>query len=143
MSQSFEYQRRVEFRDTDMAGIVHFSVFFSYMEEAEHEFLRFIGLGVFFDVDGQHISWPRVAAECNYRSSIRFEDELSIHVSIARIGSKSVTYRHEVRCGETLVADGKVTAVCCRMVPDGKPQSIEIPSNVRKRLTPFAPDSDE
>lgn len=143
MSDRFEYQRRVEFRDTDMAGIVHFSVFFTYMEEAEHELLRAIGLGVFADVDGQHVSWPRVAAECNYRHSIRFEDELTIHVSIVRMGSKSVTYQHEVRCGETLVADGKVTAVCCRIEKDAKPESIEIPVDFRKRLQPFVSDCEE
>lgn len=143
MSERFEYRRRVEFRDTDMAGIVHFSVFFTYMEEAEHEFLRSIGLGVFADVDGQHVSWPRVAAQCNYRSSIRFEDELQILVSIARLGGKSVTYQHEVRCGDTLVADGKVTAVCCKILPGAKPDSIEIPADFRDCLKPFASFSDE
>ena len=72
----FQTQRRVEFRDTDAAGIVHFSVFFAYMEEAEHEFLRSIGLGVMMEIDGARISWPRVKAECNYRNAVRFEEEI-------------------------------------------------------------------
>ena len=46
MGKVFKTRRRVEFRDTDMAGIVHFSVFFAYMEQAEHELLRSLGLGV-------------------------------------------------------------------------------------------------
>ena len=37
---TFRTTRRVEFRDTDAAGIVHFSAFFFYMESVEHEFLR-------------------------------------------------------------------------------------------------------
>ncbi|MEL7264077.1 MAG: hypothetical protein AAFP69_04590, partial [Planctomycetota bacterium] len=43
----FSIQRRVEFRDTDAAGIVHFSAFFPFMETAEHAFLRSLGLSVF------------------------------------------------------------------------------------------------
>ena len=44
----FEYrtQRRVEFSHTDMAGIVHFSRYFIYMESVEHEFLRHLGTSV-------------------------------------------------------------------------------------------------
>ena len=39
-------RRRVEFRDTDAAGIVHFSAFFVWMESAEHELLRAAGVPV-------------------------------------------------------------------------------------------------
>ena len=37
------YKRRVEFAETDMAGQVHFSNFFRYMEAAEHAFFRSLG----------------------------------------------------------------------------------------------------
>ena len=40
MPEPYRTTRRVEFRDTDAAGIVHFSAFFFYMESVEHEFLR-------------------------------------------------------------------------------------------------------
>src|SRR5213078_989612 len=46
MPAVFRTTRRVEFADTDMAGIVHFANFFRYMESAEHEFLRSHGLSV-------------------------------------------------------------------------------------------------
>lgn len=42
----FRTVRRVEFRDTDAAGIVHFSAFFPMMESVEHEFLRSLGIAV-------------------------------------------------------------------------------------------------
>ena len=137
MAQTFSYRRRVEFRDTDMAGIVHFSVFFTYMEEAEHEFLRSIGLQVFAEDDGHQISWPRVAAECNYRNAVKFEDELDVHVSISRIGAKSVTYQHQIFRGDTKIADGCLTVVCCRIEHDQKPESIEIPPHFLVKLKPF------
>ena len=123
-----------------MAGIVHFSVFFGYMEEAEHEFLRSIGMGVVYQVDGQTISWPRVHAECNYRSAIRFEEEIEISVRVHRIGTKSVTYGFQFTRGDQPIADGVVTAVCCRFehgVDKQKPDSIPIPASVVEKLTPF------
>ena len=72
MGEVFKTQRRVEFRDTDTAGIVHFSNFFAYMEQAEHAMLRSIGLGVFCEVERQKIRWPRVNAQVNYRNAIKF-----------------------------------------------------------------------
>lgn len=137
MSQTFTYRRRVEFRDTDMAGIVHFSVFHTYMEEAEHAFLRSIGLGVVCEVDGQKISFPRVNASCDYRRAIKFEQEIDIVVSIARVGSKSVTYSHRfLHDGET-VAEGSITAVCCRFEHGSRPESCEIPASFREKIQPF------
>ena len=142
MAKKFTHRRRVEFRDTDTAGIVHFSVFFAYMEEAEHEFLRELGLGVMMDVDGMHISWPRVAAKCNYRSAIRFEDMIDIEVAVAKIGSKSVTYDFQIRRDETMIADGQVTTVCCKFEHDDrldkkKMESVEIPKSIVELLSPY------
>jgi 4-hydroxybenzoyl-CoA thioesterase/acyl-CoA thioester hydrolase len=62
---------------------------------------------------------------------------LQIEVQIVRLGTKSVTYAHRfVRDGQTL-ATGEVTAVCCRIPPDGLPQSIAIPPDVADKLRPF------
>ena len=145
MGKVFTHKRRVEFRDTDTAGIVHFSVFFAYMEEAEHEFLRHLGLGVMMEVDGDHISWPRVAANCNYRNAIRFEDIIEINVAVAKIGTKSVTYDFKVCRGETKIADGQVTTVCCKFHHDDrldkkKMESVEIPKSIADLLSPYVSD---
>src|SRR2546421_12927081 len=91
----FHTKRRVEFGDTDMAGIVHFANFFRFMESAECEFLRSRGLSVKLDWEGQAIGFPRVSATCDYVSPARFEDLLDVSVSIDRVGAKSVTYAFE------------------------------------------------
>ena len=136
MTQVFRTSRRVEFRDTDTAGIVHFSVFFVYMEQAEHELLRSAGLGVMSEIEGRHVSFPRVQAECNYRSPIRFEEMVDVEVVVRRLGSKSVTYGFRFVCDGRDVADGSVTAVCCDMSGD-KPVSIEISESIRNGLLPY------
>lgn len=142
MPDSFEFLRRIEFRETDMAGIVHFANYFGFMEEAEHAMLRALGHGVHAEIDGQTVSWPRVAADCDFHSAIKFEDELLISVGVIRIGTKSVTYSHQMFCDDVLVAEGTVTAVCCKMVAGQKPESMPIPESYVQSLKPFLIESE-
>lgn len=134
MPHTIRTTRRVEFRDTDAAGIVHFSVFFTYMEEAEHQFWRQLGLSVKHKFDDGVLTWPRVSAQCDYVSPIRFEDVIDIDVSVERIGNKSVVFGFELSHQGRRVATGKLTAVCCRLTPTGPPESIVIPDEIRAKL---------
>ena len=130
---AFRSQRRVEFRDTDAAGIAHFSTFFNYMEEVEHEFLRSLGLSVVMrDAQGV-LSWPRVSAQCDYQGAVRFEDVVDVELSVDRVGEKSVTYRFLFLHDGRQVAEGRLAAVCCRM-EEGTPRSVPIPPEVAAKL---------
>jgi YbgC/YbaW family acyl-CoA thioester hydrolase len=129
---TFSTERRVEFRDTDAAGIVHFSAFFPMMEAAEHEMLRSLGISVLpAALEGtQAVTWPRVAASCNYLSAARFEDILRISVEVADIGRTSVQYRFRFsRAGEEdqSIAEGTMTVVCCRMPGPSSPTTVPSP----------------
>lgn len=129
-------RRRVEFRDTDAAGIVHFSAFFFWMESAEHELLRTVGLHVFErHGDGSEYSWPRVSVACDYRSTAAFGDELDIAVSVAAVGRTSVTYHFAFAHNGRAVADGRVVAVRCLMRPGERLKPVAIPADVVARLT--------
>ena len=130
----FRTTRRIEFADTDMAGIVHFANFFRFMESAEVEFLRSRGLSVALAWEGRRIGFPRVAASCDYLRPARFEDVLDVAVTIQKIGRKSVTYGFEFTKGEEVVARGQVSSVCCRILDDHTFESVEIPASFRERL---------
>ena len=58
---AFRLQRRADFCDTDLAGIVHFANFFRYMEAAEVAFLKSLGLNVTIQWNGEHLGFPRVS----------------------------------------------------------------------------------
>jgi acyl-CoA thioester hydrolase len=137
MSELYRTTRSVEFRDTDAAGIAHFSAFFFYMESVEHEFLRSLGLSVLGEDEMGSISWPRVSASCDYRSAVRFEDVLDISLRVVRLGEKSVTYEFEFACAGRNVAIGKMIAVCCRFPAGVPPESIPIPAAIAAKLRPF------
>lgn len=125
--EGFTYRRRIDYSDTDMGGIVHFSRFFVFMETAEHEFLRARGTSVDRTVDGVRISWPRVSATCDFKSPARFGDVLDVRVRVVHRGAKSMTYGFEFWREDTLLAEGKTTAACCIMHPNRAPEPIEIP----------------
>ncbi len=135
---AFEYRtkRRVEFADTDLAGVVHFSNFFKYMEMTEHEFFRSLDLSVHATADGRTVSWPRVRAECTYRAPVRFEEELEIHLLVREKRTKSIRYEFRfLNQHQTLVARGSVTAVCVSLDPlTGQFSSISIPPCIDEKI---------
>jgi 4-hydroxybenzoyl-CoA thioesterase/acyl-CoA thioester hydrolase len=134
MTQPYKTQRRVEFRDTDAARMAHFSVFFVYMEQAEHELWRHLGLSVMLEGEQGLISFPRVGARCDYQRAVKFEDLLDIEVGIVRLGDKSITYEFNFGHDGRPVASGQTTTVCCRFDENGKPQSILIPGWIVQKL---------
>ncbi|MFO0925191.1 MAG: thioesterase family protein [Pirellulales bacterium] len=140
MAETFLHQRRVEFCETDAAGIVHFSAFLLYMEQAEHAFFRSLGTSVMMhDEFKPSMSWPRVRVECEYASSARFEDVLAIQLQIAKLGNKSIEFATTISHGDRVVARGKSTSVCCEL-DRGNLRSIPIPETLRAQFLPFALD---
>jgi len=131
---NFKTTRRVEFADTDVSGLVHFSRFFVFMETAEHQFLNSLGTNVHTQHEGHEIGWPRVKAACEYLSPIGFGDEIEIRITVARKGTKSMTYDFEFAKGERTVARGQITAVCCVLDQPGGPRAIEIPSVIADQV---------
>jgi len=109
-------RRRVEFSETDMAGIVHYSNFFRYMEAAEHEFFRALGFSVVTRQVDPPVGWPRVHAECDYRQPLRFEDEFEVHMLVSEKKSKTLSYQFRIRrlngSSPLEVARGSLTVVC-------------------------------
>jgi acyl-CoA thioester hydrolase len=134
VSQPFRITRRVEFGDTDMAGIAHFANFFRYMEVAETDFLQARGLSVAWEEGGQRFGFPRVSVGCDFNRPVRFRDVLDIAVTVEEVGRKSVRYRFDFAHEGREVAVGRITAVCCRNTPDHGIESIEIPPDVRAKL---------
>jgi YbgC/YbaW family acyl-CoA thioester hydrolase len=132
---SFTTTRRVEFGDTDMAGIMHFSNFFRFMEAAESDFLRSLDLSVSWIEAGVKWGFPRVSAACDFQKPARFQDLLTIAVTLERLGAKSVSYRFEFanQRGEVLAA-GRITAVFCRTLGPDRMESHEIPAEIRAKL---------
>ena len=138
MHTEYRTKRKIEFVDTDMAGIVHFTRFFVFMETAEHEFLRSLGTSVATEWNGDKIGWPRLAASCEYLRPLRFEDEVDIHLSVSKRSEKSLTYQFRFMHQGEDVARGTVTTVCCVCNPGEKLRAIPIPDFIANQIHPVS-----
>ena len=133
MPAEFRYQRRVQFHETDLAGIAHFSWYFKYMEEAEHALWRSLGLSI--APPKPEFGFPRVNATCDFKASLRFEDEFDVHIVVENIGRRSIRYGCTLRRGSNVVATGSMTSACVTRDKDGRVWSIDVPESVRARLS--------
>ena len=126
------YRRRVEFAETDMAGQVHFSVFFRYMEEAEHAIWRKAGMRI--AADGRTHQWPRISAQCDFKARLRVDDEFEVRTEMAKVTNRTIQWAHTMVRGDTVVASGTVTAVCVHLEPDGTFKAVPIPEETLAKL---------
>ena len=132
MTSQFVLARRVLFHETDMAGVVHFSCYFRYMEEAEHALWRAAGLSI--ARRGSNIGWPRVAASCDYRMPLYFEDEFDVRVRIAAISNRTIRYACLLRRADDTIATGSMTIACVAERPGEPMRAVAIPPEVTARL---------
>ena len=110
----------IVFSDTDASGWMHFPNIFRHVEEAEHAFLRSLGILVFDRALG---GWPRVKVSCDYKRPFLAGDRFEILLGISRLGASSITWEFEVfnAAGE-IAAFGSMTNV--RVDHAGKPTVI-------------------
>ena len=126
MKGQFEWSRLVEFYETDLAGITHFSNFYRWMESAEHDFLRLRGVAP----HQGGVGWPRVNASADFKKPIKFGDLIRVSVSIAELRTRSIRYTFEFRVNESdeIHATGEMVSVCVDLATM---KAIEIPSKIR------------
>jgi acyl-CoA thioester hydrolase len=129
----YTLRRRVHFYETDTAGIVHFSNFFRYMEEAEHALWREAGLSI--ANRKAPVGFPRVAAAFEYHRPLRVEDEFDVCIKVVAKSEKTMRYQCVLTKGDETIATGSLTIVCVSTA-DGQPmKAIPIPPDIASRFT--------
>ena len=144
----FLHETIVEFCHTDAAGIAHFSALMQYSEQAEHAFLRSLGLSVFSHALGA-VTWPRVKIVAEFLGPAYFEDRLKVELRVKKIGETSVTYTSSIKGPSGSVAICETVCVCCTHSTGaptagaptaGAPRSLvktSIPPSIREKLREF------
>jgi acyl-CoA thioester hydrolase len=144
MPYEFKITRQVEFYETDMAGIMHYSNFFRFMESAEHAFYRSLGFSVVLANHHPPLGFPRVRATCDFKRPLRFEDSVEVHLLVREKKSKSITYSFLFRnlSADPVeeVARGSVTIVCVGMHANGKMTAAAIPQEIARLIQPAPPE---
>jgi YbgC/YbaW family acyl-CoA thioester hydrolase len=129
----FSYRRRVQYRDTDASGIVHFSAFFVFCEEAEHAMWREAGLTV--DARQTEIGWPRISASFEFLKALRFEDEIEVQIRLVGRTAKTFTYQAIIMHEGRMAAVGTMSTICVRKRPGEPLKATDIPLEIGERFT--------
>ena len=131
MSRQSEHtiRRRVNFYECDPAGIVHFSNYYRYMEEAEHAFWRATGMAL---TQVHHLGFPRVAAAFDFHAPLKFDDQLDVTLRIAAIGRTSLRYACLMSRAGTSIATGTMTIVCVDVGPPMR--AVPVPPELIDRI---------
>lgn len=133
MPTEYCHRRLVQFHETDLAGIVHFSWYFRYMEEAEHALWRACGLSI-ADPHAA-VAFPRVAATCDFLAPLRFEEEVEVHIRIEALGRRTIRYGCTLTRAEEKVATGFLTAVCVSNRVGEPSRVVDIPGDILSKLS--------
>lgn len=85
---AFSTRTRVGFSDTDAQSVVYYGRYNPFFDLARTEYLRTLGL-LHCEVGGEFVMR---ANDVEYFAPASFDDELEIHIRVARIGRTSMTY---------------------------------------------------
>jgi acyl-CoA thioester hydrolase len=146
MPYEFKMIHRVEFADTDMAGIIHFASYFRYMEVTEHAFFRSLGFSINsrepasgHSHEGGKIGWPRVHVSCDFKRPLRFEDEVEVHLRVREKRERSLSYDFAFRkvgdASGAEVAHGSLTVVCVALdLQTDQIRAVPIPDVIARQI---------
>lgn len=115
------YIRQAKYYETDQMGIIHHSNYIRWMEEARIDVLDQLGYPYRRFEEMGYMS-PVLHAECDYKKSVRFGDEVKIIVSLQDFGKVKFTLRYDMYNmteGGVLSASGTTTH--CFLKKDGRP----------------------
>jgi YbgC/YbaW family acyl-CoA thioester hydrolase len=131
--------RRIEFSETDMAGLVHFSNFFKYMETAERDFFEAAGVDLIRTQPGELVGWPRARAECKFSAPLRFGDTIDIHLAVKSVKDRAIDYQFRIfrrnkDGSRTQAGKGHMTTILAKLDEGGELHSAELSEDLRKRI---------
>lgn len=144
MTQPFLHRRQVEFAETDMAGLVHFSNFFRYVEAAEAALFDAIDWPL-IGLEGEYfVGWPRVRAQARFHRPLYFRDWMEIELTLARLRLHTLDWRALIFREQTDGSKEKAatlemsTSLVRRPATGGPMQATQLPPELVQRLTPYA-----
>ena len=77
----YDHPIKIYYKDVDQMGIVYYSRYYEYFEEARTELLASIGLDV-TEVEKKGIKLPVISSHCDYKKGAKFEQNILVKTSI-------------------------------------------------------------
>lgn len=132
----FQWPVRVYYEDTDAGGVVFYANYLKYFERARTEWLRALDVQQQTLAATDDIVFVVRSSNVDYLAPARLDDELSITVSIAKMGRASVDFLQQAWRIEgdarVLLTTAQVKVVC---VENQGFRPCPIPPHVLQKLT--------
>ncbi|BDG36298.1 acyl-CoA thioesterase [Parageobacillus sp. VR-IP] len=128
-----EFQLRVNFGDTDAAGIVYYPNYFKWFDIAGHQFFRSIGLSPSKLMKEQNIILPLLDVGCTFEHPLYYDDIITIRTVVTEVNRKTIKLKHEVFRGETRTGHGFELRGWVKE-KNGNIFAVPIPDEVRRIL---------
>jgi acyl-CoA thioester hydrolase len=132
MPSVFTWTVRVYYEDTDAGGIVYYANYLKFYERARTEWLRSLGIHQQALLDEENAAFVVRSASVEYLASARLDDEVTLKLTVEKLGRASVQFAQQAWCGETLLstADVKVGCVDAQTM---RPRSLPATAAARMR----------
>jgi acyl-CoA thioester hydrolase len=124
--------RRVEWGETDAAGIVFYPNIYRWFDAAAHECLKAAGVDVSLAASSTQI-FPLVETGARFLRPILYRDDIVIETRVMELRSRAFRLSHTVKRGPETLAEGYEVRVWARMVPGGI-EAVAIPAEARRAL---------
>lgn len=112
MPAVFTWTVRVYYEDTDAGGIVYYANYLKFFERARTEWLRSIDLHQQTLIDSHGAMFVVKRASVDYHAPAKLDDEITLTLSIEKLGRASVEFTQQAHRGATLLATGQVKVGC-------------------------------
>ena len=136
LSYPLTIQRRIEFSQTDAAGLIHFTTYFTLMEAAEAGLFRQLGLSLIWQDESGFCGFPRVDCQCKFRRPLHFDSLVTIQLALNDMDSRRLYFSASFldEAGQQC-ATGTMTTTCAKRGHDGSLEGLPLPEFVTKSLS--------
>jgi len=137
MQEPFRFSTpvRVRFNETDLQGHVNFGHYLFYFDIGVTDYLRAIGFS-YERMEAEGLDMLYGESRARYLSPAYFDETLSIHARVGRIGNSSMRFDFQAiaaRDGRR-VAEGEIGVV---MVERGTHKKIRVPESLRQAVASY------
>lgn len=128
---------KVEFGETDMAGIVFYPNYFRWFDRSTHALLESINLPFLGLLEDQNLTVPLVNVGCRFSSPLRYNDKLRLVTKVVEVKERTFKLEHKLYKDEKLVGEGFEVRVLIRtdqQTEEGGLVTANFPPEIAERL---------
>jgi len=133
VGEPFRHNLRVRYGECDLQGVVFNAHYLAYFDTSLNELLR-AAVGSYRAIHERGIDVVVAEAQLRFHAPARFEEELTLEIAVARLGTTGITTTHRIAREDELLVDGMLRHV---MVDLKTLIKTPIPDWLRQQLEPW------